>query len=44
MIGVVPKSSNKNKLLKFADVFDEKDIVEIKSAIKDCEKIDKDEW
>ncbi len=44
MVGTMPEASDKNKLLKFAGVFDEKDIVEMKSAIKDCEKIDKDEW
>ena len=40
----MPEASNKNKLLQFAGVFDEKDIIEMKSAIKDCEKIDEDEW
>ena len=38
------KNEPQKRILKFAGIFDPNDTKEFESAIKDCERIDENEW
>lgn len=40
----LPEKKESNTVLQFAGIFDEQDAKDFHEAMKDCNKIDEDEW